>query len=167
MVFLNLQLENRRYFSLVLYIQISIDHDDFIIPCDKVGTIIPNVKIQYLPGAADFMAGIVNYHGNTVPVIDITMLLKKRTSKNFLSTRIILLNNDEMLPNSSVCGILAENVTEVVKLNTQFDNDSMQIKPIYSMYVDAVFNHKNTVLQKLNMDVVLAQGFGQHYFELI
>ena len=165
MVFQNLQLENQRYISLVLYIQFSIDQDDFIIASDKVMTIMPYVNIQFLPGSTEFMAGMINYHGNSVPVIDVTMLLKKRTSKNFLSTRIILLNNDKLLPNSDLCGILAENVTEVIKIKSQFDTDTTQIKPIYSMYVDAVLNHKNTILQKLNLDAVFARGFAQHYLE--
>ena len=160
-----LSVANQKYINTVLYIQISIDSDDFILSGDRIIAVIPYVNIQYLPGAPEHIAGILNFQGNTVPVLDITKLIRKRSSKNFLSTRIILFYNEKMLTNNSICGILAENVTEVVKLKSPIAGDVRAAKQAYSMYVDEVINHNNAVLQRLNMETLFAQGFSQYYVE--
>ena len=64
----------------------------YTIKCDKVREIAPMVALKTMPHAPDFFAGLFNYRGMIVPVIDLCQLIQGRPCQIRLSTRIILVD---------------------------------------------------------------------------
>ena len=83
----------------------------------RVIEIVPMVVFLPLPHGDSAVAGIFNYHGTMVPVIDLTVLLTGSPSRPLFSTRVILVNypgwpgQDD---DGHILGLLAERVTETV-----------------------------------------------------
>jgi chemotaxis-related protein WspB len=86
----------------------------YSIRCDKVREIAPMVNLKELPHAPDYFAGLFNYRGMIVPVIDLRRLIQKQSCDIRLSTRIILLDYDKPDGTPAIFGIMAERVTEAV-----------------------------------------------------
>lgn len=77
--------------------------------------IIPNVPLQVIPRAPDYIAGLLTYRGATAPVVDLSMLIVGRRARLSLSTRIMLVRHPTA--DAAWVGLLAEDVTETVKFN--------------------------------------------------
>jgi len=60
------------------------------IPARDVEEIAPLVRLAPLPGAPDYLAGLMNHRGASLPVADLTFLLTGRPSRCFASTRIVI-----------------------------------------------------------------------------
>lgn len=54
-----------------------------------VDEVTPLTRLSPLPGAPDYVSGIMNLRGEPVPVVDLTMLLCGRPSRLWASTRIL------------------------------------------------------------------------------
>jgi chemotaxis-related protein WspB len=76
--------------------------------------IIPKVLLRKVYQVPEYVAGLFNYRGTIVPVIDLCQLIQKQPSLPFLSTRIIMVNYLE--PNGINCwlGLMAQRVTETL-----------------------------------------------------
>ena len=59
----------------------------------RVVEVVPRVDLRRLPHAPGFLAGVFDYRGTVVPVIDLGLLLGSEGCRNRLSTRIILVNS--------------------------------------------------------------------------
>lgn len=86
----------------------------YSIRCDKVREIAPMVNLKELPHAPDYFAGLFNYRGMIVPVIDLRRLIQHQSCDIRLSTRIILLDYVKPDNTPAIFGIMAERVTEAV-----------------------------------------------------
>jgi chemotaxis-related protein WspB len=58
----------------------------------RVVEVVPRVDLRRLPHAPAFIAGVFDYRGTVVPVIDLAVLLGSEPCRHRLSTRIILVN---------------------------------------------------------------------------
>jgi chemotaxis-related protein WspB len=58
----------------------------------RVVELLPRVELRAVPHAPGFLAGLLEYRGKVVPVIDLGLLLGAGPCADRLSTRIILVN---------------------------------------------------------------------------
>lgn len=87
----------------------------FAMVTSKIREIVPLVKLTALPCAPDFTAGLMNYRGNSIPVIDLCLLTAGKSSTPKLSTRIIIVDYDLGEGRSGMLGLIAEHVVETIK----------------------------------------------------
>lgn len=64
----------------------------YAIDVAHVVEVVPRVDLRRLPHTPDFIAGVFDYRGTIVPVIDLGSRLGSDTCRDRLSTRIILVN---------------------------------------------------------------------------
>jgi chemotaxis-related protein WspB len=74
----------------MLFLLFGLGTDRYALAADDVGEILPLVEIKALPGAPVAIAGLINYRGRPVPVIDLSALALGRPAQQRLSTRIVL-----------------------------------------------------------------------------
>jgi len=98
----------------VLYAQFFVDEDRYVISAKDVVEIIPVVALKKVPMLPDYAAGLMNYHGCQVPVIDFCHLLLNRACRKKLSTRIILVTRSENTGESMTLGFMVEKATETL-----------------------------------------------------
>lgn len=101
----------------MLLLRFQAGNERYGLDVSRIIEVIPMVLFLPRPQADQAVAGIFNYHGTMVPVIDLTVLLTGSPSRQRFSTRVILLEypgrpGEE--EGNHILGLLAEQVTETV-----------------------------------------------------
>ncbi len=88
----------------------------YTIKCDKVREVVPMVTLKEMPASPSYIAGLFNFRGTVVPVIDLCRLIHGRPCGMRLSTRIILVDYLKADGTPFLLGLMAERVTEAVRI---------------------------------------------------
>lgn len=80
-----------------------------------VETVVPAVRLRGVQGAPEWIAGVFNYKGNTVPAIDLSMYVCNRPSERIFSTRYMIVKISSGVTEGLVA-LIAERVTRVVEI---------------------------------------------------
>ena len=149
-----------------LYIQFVVGNNRFVLPAADVVGIVPLAKLHDVPQAPDYVAGILNYHGLSVPVIDMTRLMADNKTEYRLSARIVLLRIKTPGQSENIVGLLAEKVTEVMRL---FENDFKKsgVKNAKAKYLGDVITDNYGILQRLNVSELLPKAAKKMLFESV
>ena len=94
-------------------ISFFVEKNRYAIATKEVIEIVPWVTLNEIPHAPEYVAGLLNYRGIIVPVIDLTHLMTGTPSKRILSTRIILVSYPEKNDKKHILGILAEQIAAI------------------------------------------------------
>ncbi len=100
----------------MLFLLFSIQNDEYALSSSHIKEVIPFLSTEKIPMSPPYITGMINYRGTKVPVIDLSVLFDESPCKKQLSTRIILISivtKDNM---SETIGLIAENVTETIKM---------------------------------------------------
>lgn len=85
----------------------------FALPARSVDEITPLVEMDLLPGAPDYLSGLMNHRGKSLPVADMSLLLTGKASRSWASTRIMVV---QAAPGLMV-GLMAERVLKAMDLD--------------------------------------------------
>jgi chemotaxis-related protein WspB len=99
----------------MLFLLFELGQDRYVLDAREVAEILPLVGIKHLPQAPPAVAGIVNYRGAPVPVIDVSQLTLGQPAKRRLSTRIVLVRYPDALGEMRLLGLIAERATRMVR----------------------------------------------------
>ena len=95
--------------------------DRYALECHQVVEVVPMVALKKLHHVLDYVAGLLNYRGRIVPVIDLCHLIRGERCRSQLSTRIILVNYKSCDQTVHILGLMAERVIETLdKPETEF-----------------------------------------------
>ena len=101
------------------YVKFNLDEFRYVLSISDVVEIIPYVKLSALPNLPDYFAGLCNYRGFSVPVIDLCGLFLKRPCNKKLSTRIVVVEIGENDTDNKLVGFMVEKATEIVKVKDE------------------------------------------------
>lgn len=102
-------------------IAIVVKGEHYALDALKVRNILELSKITSVPNTKEFMLGIINLHGNIIPVADFGSILGKGNIEASKESAILVISPDESL--ESQIGFLVDEVNEV------FEVIEEQIKP--------------------------------------
>ena len=108
-----------------------------------------------MPQVPAYVAGLLDYRGNPVPVIDLCQLIIARPTIKALSSRIILVNytvNNQ----TPVLGIIGEKVTETCNLPDEMLKDT-GITMENARYLGPVANIQNRMIQYIEVNSLLTE----------
>ena len=150
--------------ELHLYIQFVVDNNRFALSAKDVMGIVPLVSLHEVPKAPEYVAGILNYHGESVPVVDLTSLMTGNRTNQRLSTRIVLLKLTMDSGEQRSIGVMAEKVTEVTRIKeSEFKKSG--VKNTKAKYLGDVFTDSQGILQRLTVSELLPKAAQQMLFE--
>ena len=86
----------------------------YALDSSHVVEVIPRVIVRKVHHVPDYVAGLFNYRGTIVPVIDLCHLIQGKPSQSYLSTRIIMVNYVGKDNTKHCLGLMAERVTETL-----------------------------------------------------
>ncbi|SDK50456.1 chemotaxis-related protein WspB [Maridesulfovibrio ferrireducens] len=97
-----------------------------------VAEVVPPTIYKELPRSPGYVKGIFNYRGTITPVVDLSMLATDTACKPLMSTRVIILDFADIDSaeerGERYLGLLAENITETVKLfDSDFESSGLEI----------------------------------------
>ena len=74
----------------MLLLLFKLENERYGLDASQVAEVLPLVDLKRIPQALPEVAGVLNYHGELVPVIDLCKLVPGKPASPRLSTRIIL-----------------------------------------------------------------------------
>ncbi|MBU0715985.1 MAG: chemotaxis protein CheW [Verrucomicrobia bacterium] len=99
----------------MLFIVFKAGNANYALEARKVIEVVPLVTLRACPGAPDYIAGLANYRGTGVPIVDLGCLVGGAPCAVYLSTRIILTPYAGGGDQQRIIGLLAETVTNTVE----------------------------------------------------
>lgn len=110
----------------MLFILFRSGKERYALEASRVIEVIPCLPLRPQPGAPDYVAGLFNYHGTVVPVVNLGTLTSGVPCQEQLSTRIILVDHALKSGAKKVLGLIAEAVTDtVVKEPAEFASEGV------------------------------------------
>ncbi|MEW6428175.1 MAG: chemotaxis protein CheW [Thermodesulfobacteriota bacterium] len=99
----------------MLFVLFSIKGERFVIDAASIVEIIPQVEWIRVADAPPHVAGVINYRGRPVPIIDLCSLLAASPCSRRHSSRILLLDHPGETGQGRLYGLLAEQIIETRK----------------------------------------------------
>jgi chemotaxis-related protein WspB len=98
----------------VLFLLFQLGDNRYALDAREVAVVLPLVDIVGLPGAPPAIAGVCNYRGSPVPVIDLSQVVLGRPAARRLHTRIVVVNYRTADGTTRLLGLMAERATETL-----------------------------------------------------
>src|SRR5262245_53787358 len=95
----------------MLFLLMQLDGDRYALDIRQVAVVLPLVTLRAVPGAPPAVAGIIDYGGAAVPVIDLARLLANRPAHRRLGTRIVLVR----YAGEHTLGLIVERATDTLR----------------------------------------------------
>jgi len=99
----------------MLFLLFRLGNERYALEAARVVEVIPRLPLRPQPGTPDFVAGLLNFRGKVVPVLDLRTLTLGSPCAEQLSTRIILIHYVLKSGVKRMLGLIAEAVTDAVK----------------------------------------------------
>jgi chemotaxis-related protein WspB len=99
----------------MLFLLFAMGPDRFVLDVRQIAEVLPLVEMKQLPQAAHGVAGIVNYRGAPVPVVDLSALTLGRPAARRLSTRIVLVHYPDAQGVTHLLGLITEKATQTIR----------------------------------------------------
>ncbi len=104
------------------YLLVSLHDQQYGIPIVKIKEIIRMVSVTTVPNSPQYVRGVINLRGNTIPVIDLCLKLNLGSSDNEGRSCIIVVEI-ESEGNVVTVGLVADSVSEAVNIDgTQIED---------------------------------------------
>jgi hypothetical protein len=97
----------------MLFLLMRLDGDRYAIDIAQVAEVLPLVQLRPLARAPAGVAGILDYGGAPVPVLDLSLLLVNRPAHRRLSTRLVIVHYARR--RRHLLALIAEHATEIVR----------------------------------------------------
>ncbi|MEW5756495.1 MAG: chemotaxis protein CheW [Pseudomonadota bacterium] len=112
----------------MLYVRFEVKGDRYLVDVATIVEVVPCVKMKAAPQAPRYIAGIMNYRGECIPVIDASMLLAGEVAQARLGTRILVCEYTHPTHGGITLGVLVENALETLAFNeTDFQSSGIEI----------------------------------------
>ena len=147
----------------MLFLVFQLGTDRYAIEAAQVVEVLPLVNSKHIPRAPLGVAGVFNYHGTPVPLIDFTELAQGRPSRKWMSTRIVVVNYLDESGKVHMLGFLAEQATETMHRSEEDFADS-GVAVVDAPYLGSVTTDAAEIIQRIGIQNLLSASVGDHLF---
>lgn len=138
----------------MLFLLFEIGGARYVLEAQLVAEVLPLVAVTPIPEAPPVVAGVLNYHGAPVPVIDLSRLTIGRAAERRLSTRIILVRYVDARGHDRILGLMAEHATGTIRRDERDFVPSGVTVP-GAPYIGPVCTDAGRLLQRIDPRTVL------------
>jgi len=148
----------------MLLLLFSVGDNLYALDTSQVVEVIPRVILRKVHQAPDYFAGLLNYRGAIVPVIDLCHLIQGKPSRAYLSTRIIMVNYVGQDNINRWLGLMAERVTETLN---KPDIDLVDTGNLLdeAPYLGEIIMDEKGIIQRIRLEYLLLDS--QHKYLLV
>jgi chemotaxis-related protein WspB len=141
----------------VLFLVFQLDAERYALDAATVTAVLPRVELRRLPQAHAAVAGVFDYRGEVVPVIDLCALALQRPARDAMSTRIVLADYLDRSGGARRLGLLAERVVDTVRLPEEAFAPSGVDQP-QARYLGPVARDAHGLLQRIGVRELLPEA---------
>ena len=99
----------------MLFILFQIGRDRYALAASSIIEVLPLMNLKRVPCAPAGVAGVLNYRGTPVPVVDLNEMTMGEPAARRLSTRIILVTYPLHAQHPRALGLIAEHATNMIQ----------------------------------------------------
>jgi chemotaxis-related protein WspB len=134
-----------------LYLLFSLQGDRYALSVHEVVEVLPLRRCKALPEAPAWVAGLLEYRGELVPVIDLSARASGRPATELASTRLVLVCYK---PAGRVLGLILEKATDTLRLPASGFRES-SVAVASAAYLGAVQHQQQGLIQRIDVDGLL------------
>jgi chemotaxis-related protein WspB len=138
----------------MLFIVFQIGRDRYALAASGIIEVLPLMNLKRVPCAPAGVAGVFNYHGTPVPVIDLNEMTLAEPAAQRLSTRIILVKYPLEAQHPHPLGLIAEQATNMIRRSTQ-DFVEPGLESENAPYLGRVANDTGGLIQWIEVERLL------------
>jgi chemotaxis-related protein WspB len=140
----------------MLMLLFYVGNDLYALDSSQVVEVIPKVLLRKIHHAPEYIAGLFNYRGSIVPVIDLCHLIQGNPSRSHLSTRIIMVNYVGRDQNKHCLGLMAEKITETLnKPDKELVDSGIQMDE--APYLGEMIMDEKGLIQRIRLESLLSE----------
>ena len=122
-----------------------------------VTEVLPSVALKHFHNVPEYVAGLLNSHGQAVPVIDLTLLMTAQASRNRISSRIVLIDYHHEDETRHLLGLLIEKITETLRIpDNAFTHSGVITNE--SPFLGDIAIHNEAMIQVINIRKILPES---------
>ncbi len=138
--------------EVLQWVTYRLDEETYGINVMQVQEVLRYTEIAPVPGAPDYVLGIINLRGNVVTVIDTRSRFGLPPTETTDNTRIVIIESDEQ-----VVGILVDSVAEVVYLrSSEIDSTPNVGTEESAKFIQGVSNRNGNLLILVDLNKLLS-----------
>jgi chemotaxis-related protein WspB len=138
----------------MLFILFQIGRDRYALSASGIIEVLPLINLKRVPCAPAGVAGVLNYHGTPVPVIDLNEMTLAEPAAQRLSTRIILVKYPLEAQHPHPLGLIVEHATNMIRRSTQ-DFVETGVESENAPYLGRVANDTGGLIQWIEVERLL------------
>lgn len=142
--------------KLTQYLTFKLEEETYALDISRVQSVLDYEKLTRVPKTPDFMRGVINLRGSVVPIVDLKLKFGMAVTEKTIDSCIII-SEVEVDNESTVLGVLADSVQEVI------DMESDQIEPaprigtkINTEFIKGMGNRDDEFVILLDIDKVFS-----------
>ncbi len=148
----------------MLLLLFRLENDRYALDARQVAEVLPLVRITRMPSPPPGVAGLVDYRGAPLPVIDLAELLLGRPSRRLLSTRLVLVHYPDENRQTRLLGLIAEDATETVRRpDTDFVASGVTIED--APYLGPIATDARGIVQLVDVSTLLPPSVREVLFK--
>jgi len=138
----------------MLFILFQISRDRYALSASSIIEVLPLMNLKRVPCAPAGVAGVLNYRGTPVPIIDLNEMMLAQPAARRLSTRIILVKYPLEAQHPRVLGLIAEHATNMIQRSTE-DFVETGVESDDARYLGRVANDTGGLIQWIEVERLL------------
>jgi len=138
----------------MLYLTFKAGENEYALETTRVLQIVPRAKLRSCPDTPAYIAGILNYRGEPVVVVDLSMLINHAPCARLFSTRIIITEYSRASNKAILLGLMAEGVAAFMK-NDRLDFTENVLKTPGVNYLGKMFHDGDRLIQFVKVDEIV------------
>ncbi len=148
----------------MLFLLFKIGQDRYALPASQMVEVVPLVNLKNIPQAPPGVAGLFSYHGQPVPVLDLSELATGKVAEARVSTRIILVYYPGAAGEKHILGLMAEQISETIRRGkTDFLAPGLAVKT--APYLGAVLMDNRGIIQCVEVEKLLSESLRELLFQ--
>ncbi|MEO6276302.1 chemotaxis protein CheW [Roseateles sp.] len=133
-----------------MFLLVQLGKDRYALDIGQVTAVLPRLDMKAVPRAPPAVAGLCNYRGAPVPVIDLSELTLGRPASSRLSTRIVLVHFPDPAGGPQLLGLLAEQATQTLRREPA-DFVPAGVDPDGASYLGPVTSDARGLIQRIDV----------------
>lgn len=139
---------------LLRWVSFRLDNETYGINVMQVQEVLRMTDIAPVPGAPDYVIGIINLRGNVVTVIDTRRRFGLAPTEPDDSTRIVIIETEKL-----IVGILVDSVAEVMNLRASDIESAPNVgNEESSKYIQGVYSRDGDILILVDVNKLLTDS---------
>ena len=135
----------------MLYLVIEIDGECYGLNALSVTEVTPLVELEQIHEGPDFLAGLLNYRGRPVPVLDLRKMIKQKSCERRYCTRIVIVEYPRK-GRALTLGLMAQKVVRSIRVTQEFTPMELRNAP----YLGGAVVERGRILHCLTLDKILS-----------